>query len=64
VVAIGAGDVMLIGHVNEDIQGLILKVVDIKNTVNALTRIALGALTDLILCQIIFITYSALREVT
>ena len=63
-VAIGAGDVMLIGHVNEDIQGLILKVVDIKNTVNALTRIALGALTDLILCQIIFITYSALREVT
>jgi len=64
VITIGAGDVMLIGHVNEDIQGLILKVVDIKNTVNALTRIALGALTDLILCQIIFITYSALREGT
>lgn len=61
-VAVGTGDVMLLGHVNKKIQGLILEVIDIKDTVNALTCMALGALAYLVFRQVIFITHGALEE--
>ena len=60
-VAIGTGDVILVGHVYKDIQWLILEIIDIKDTVNALTRMALGALTYLVFRQVIFITHTALE---
>ena len=61
-VAIGTGDVMLLGHVNKKIQWLVLKVIDIKDTVNTLTCMALGALTYLFFRKVIFITHGALEE--
>jgi hypothetical protein len=60
--AIGTGDVMLLGHVNKKIQGLILKVIDIKDTVNTLYGLALGALAYIVFRQVIFITHAALEE--
>ena len=59
--AVGTGDVILVGHVYKDIQWLILEIIDIKDTVNALTRMALGALTYLIFRQVIFKTHTALE---
>ena len=59
--AVGTGDVILVGHVYKDIQWLILEIIDIKDTVNALTRMALGALTYLIFRQVIFKTHGALE---
>lgn len=61
-VAVGTGDVMLLGHVNKKIQGLILEVIDIKDTVHTLYGLALGALAYLVFRQVIFITHGALEE--
>ena len=61
-VAIGTRDVMLLGHVHKKIQGLVLEVIDIKDTVNALYGLALRALAYLTIRQVIFITHGALEE--